>query len=41
VKKGAREFHAGLSSVANSVAGDVGAFEREVRRMAGTLRDCD
>jgi copper homeostasis protein len=38
---GAREFHAGLSSVVNSVAGDIGAFEAEVRRMAGALRDCD
>jgi copper homeostasis protein len=39
-KTGAREFHAGLSSVANSVAGNIGAFEAEVRRMAGALRDC-
>jgi copper homeostasis protein len=37
-KTGAREFHAGLSSVANSVAGDIGRFEAEVRRMAGALR---
>jgi copper homeostasis protein len=41
VKTGAREFHAGLSSVASSVAGHIGAFEEEVRRMAGALRDCD
>jgi copper homeostasis protein len=40
-KTGAREFHAGLSSVASCVAGDIGAFEVEVRRMAGALRDCD
>jgi copper homeostasis protein len=40
-KTGAREFHAGLSSVASGVAGDIGAFEAEVRRMAGALRDCD
>jgi len=40
-KTGAREFHAGLSSVASSVAGDLGTFEAEVRRMAGALRDCD
>jgi copper homeostasis protein len=39
-KTGAREFHAGLSSVASSVAANIGAFEVEVRRMAGALRDC-
>jgi copper homeostasis protein len=37
-KTGAREFHAGLSSVVADVAGNVGAFEVEVRRMADALR---
>jgi copper homeostasis protein len=35
---GAREFHAGLSSVVADVVGNVGAFEVEVRRMADALR---
>ncbi len=40
-KTGAREFHAGLSSVVAEPARNVGAFEEEVRRMAEALRDCD
>jgi copper homeostasis protein len=38
-KTGAREFHAGLSSVASSVAGNIGTFEAEVRRMSQVLRE--
>jgi copper homeostasis protein len=40
-KTGAREFHAGLSSVVSDSAADIGKFEAEVRRMAEALRDCD
>jgi copper homeostasis protein len=40
-KTGAREFHAGLSSVVADPAGDLEEFEAEVRRMAAALRDCD
>jgi copper homeostasis protein len=40
-KTGAREFHAGLSSVVTDPAADIGKFEAEVRRMAEALRDCD
>ncbi len=39
-KTGAKEFHAGLSSVVDP-AGDLGKFEAEVGRMAEALRDCD
>jgi copper homeostasis protein len=38
---GAREFHAGLSSVVVDPAAEIGKFEAEVRRMAEALRDCD
>ena len=38
---GAREYHAGLSSVVADVADNLAAFEREVRRMADVLRDSD
>ena len=38
-KTAAREFHAGLSSVASSVSGNISAFEAEVRRMAEALRN--
>jgi copper homeostasis protein len=37
---GAREFHAGLSSVVAEPAGNIGAFEVEVVRMVEALRDC-
>jgi copper homeostasis protein len=40
-KTGAREFHAGLSSVVADMAGNLAAFEREVRKMADVLRDSD
>jgi copper homeostasis protein len=40
-KTGAREYHAGLSSVVAEPAGNLGAFEVEVRRMADTLREGD
>jgi copper homeostasis protein len=40
-KTGAREFHAGLSSVVADVAGNLVAFEREVRKLADVLRDSD
>ncbi len=39
-KTGAREFHAGLSSVVANPARDLGEFEEEVRRMVSALRDC-
>jgi copper homeostasis protein len=38
---GAREFHAGLSSVIASPADNLAAFEEEVIRLATALRDCD
>jgi copper homeostasis protein len=38
---GAREVHAGLSSVIASPAGNLAAFEEEVRKLAAALRDCD
>jgi copper homeostasis protein len=38
-KTGAWEFHAGLSSVVADVAGNLAAFEREVRRLADVLRE--
>ena len=37
-KTGAREFHAGLSSVVGDVAGNLGEFEAEVRRLSEALR---
>lgn len=40
-KTGAREYHAGLSSLAADPARELGAFEREVRRMASALADVD
>ncbi len=40
-RSGAREFHAGLSSVVTDPAADIGKFEAEVRKMAESLRDCD
>jgi copper homeostasis protein len=40
-KTGAREFHAGLSSVVADPAVNIGKFETEVRKMAEALRDCD
>lgn len=39
-KTGAREYHAGLSSVVARPRGDLGAFEDEVREMAIALGDC-
>jgi copper homeostasis protein len=36
---GAREFHAGLSSVVADAAGNLAVFEREVRRLADVLRE--
>ena len=38
---GAREFHAGLSSVIAEPAANIGGFEAEVRKLAGALRDAD
>ena len=35
---GAREFHAGLSSVVSREGGDLDGFEREVRKMVAALR---
>jgi copper homeostasis protein len=40
-KTEACEFHAGLSSVVAKPAENIGAFEREVRRLAAALGDCD
>jgi len=40
-KTGAREYHAGLSSVIASPADNLAAFEEEVGKLAATLRDCD
>jgi len=40
-KTGAREYHAGLSSVISRPGDDIDAFEEEVRRLAGALRDCN
>jgi copper homeostasis protein len=39
-KTGAREYHAGLSSVVAEPAKNLGAFAEEVRRLAAGLRDC-
>lgn len=40
-KTGAREFHAGLSSVVPDPANNIGEFEREARKLAATLAACD
>lgn len=40
-KTGAREFHAGLSSVVAHPAENVATFEEAVRKLATTLRDCE
>jgi len=40
-KTGAREYHAGLSSVVTRPGDDIDAFEEEVRRLAGALRACN
>ena len=40
-KTGAREYHAGLSSVVADPANNLGAFEKEVRKFAVTLANCD
>ncbi|MGB7283087.1 MAG: copper homeostasis protein CutC [Candidatus Acidiferrum sp.] len=40
-KTGAREYHAGLSSVVARPAGNDAAFEEEVRKLAEALGDCD
>ena len=40
-KTGAREFHAGLSSVIASPGDNLAAFEEEVRKLAAALRDCN
>ena len=40
-KTGAREFHAGLSSVVADAAAEIRKFEAEVRRMEESLRDFD
>jgi len=38
---GAREYHAGLSSVVAKPAENIGAFEEEVRKLVAALRDCE
>ena len=38
---GAREFHAGLSSVVADPRANIEAFEEEVRRLTAALRECD
>ena len=40
-KTGAREFHAGLSSVVVDAAAEIGKFEEGVRKMEESLRDWD
>jgi copper homeostasis protein len=40
-KTGAREFHAGLSSVVANPGKKIGVFGEEVRRVVDILRDCD
>jgi copper homeostasis protein len=40
-KTGAREYHAGLSSVVAKPAENIGAFEEEVRKLRVALRECD
>jgi copper homeostasis protein len=39
-KTGAREYHAGLSSIVADPAKELGAFEREVRKMVAAMRNC-
>jgi copper homeostasis protein len=39
-KTGAREYHAGLSSVVPDPANNIGTFEREVQRLAEALASC-
>lgn len=38
---GAREYHAGLSSVVADPTANIDAFEEEVRRFAAALHECD
>jgi copper homeostasis protein len=40
-KTGAREYHAGLSSLILRPKDNIDAFEEEVRRLAGVLRACN
>jgi len=40
-KTGAREYHAGLSSVVANPAGNIGVFEEEVRKLSAALHSCD
>jgi copper homeostasis protein len=40
-KTGAREYHGGLSSVVADPANNLGAFEKEVRKFAVALANCD
>lgn len=40
-KTGAREYHGGLSSVVANPAGNIAAFEQEVRKFAAALSDFD
>lgn len=40
-KTGASEYHAGLSSVVANPAGNIGAFEEEVRKLSAALHSCD
>ena len=40
-KTRAREYHAGLSSVVADPANNLGAFEKEVRKLAAVLTNCD
>jgi copper homeostasis protein len=40
-KTGAREYHAGLSSVVADHANNLGAFEKEVRKLAAALANCE
>ena len=40
-KTGAREYHAGLSSVVADAANNLGAFEKEVRKLSAALANCD
>ena len=39
-KTGAREYHAGLSSMISRPAENIGAFEEEVKKLADALRSC-
>jgi copper homeostasis protein len=39
-RTGAREYHAGLSSVVANAAENIRPFEEEVRKLAAALRDC-